>query len=250
MTRNEAHDRAIAAVNAAGGPTEGKPDMDEDGVIAFHQFIINEYTPPADKRFLIFFQCCVGRPFYRTGSHGSMRKAVAIATGHDPWKDFDRCPAHVVVLASRVGPAPYELQDMWPINVSSGGVKHFSHDYYWEMRPVLAGRMAEYITTHGPHYEHLATFTQGRYADVMYEAARIAGVEFPIFPDEGGERIIRHANGKAPRTYWQKFWVQLCREIIGWLTPAEQQAAAARRAKLDLKTETPRPWQPLSRERP
>ncbi len=61
MTRKEAHERAVAAVNAAGGPTEGKPDIDEAGVVAFHEFLINEYTPPADKRFLVFFQCCVGR---------------------------------------------------------------------------------------------------------------------------------------------------------------------------------------------
>ena len=240
MTRKEAHDRAIAAVNAAGGPTEGRPDIDEDAVAAFHEFIINEYTPPEHARFLIFFQCCVGRPFYRTGSHGSMRKAVSTATGFDAWKDFDKCPAHVVVLASRVGPAPYEFQDIWPINVSSGGVKYFGHDDYWEMRPVLAGRMAEYITTHGPHYEHIATFTHGRYADVMYEAAELAGVEFPIFPDEGGERIVRNENGNRPRTYWQKFWIQLYREIVSWLSPAEQRAAAARLEKLGITTAKPR----------
>jgi len=237
MTRKEAHERAVAAVNAAGGPTEGKPDIDEAGVVAFHEFLINEYTPPADKRFLIFFQCCVGRPFYRTGSHGSMRKAISIATGFDAWKDFDRCPAHVVVLASRIGPAPYEFQDMWPVNVSSGGVKHFGDEYYWEMKPVLAERMAQYIEVHGPRYEHIATFTQGRYADVMYEAAELAGVEFPIFPDEGGERITMSPSGNAPRTYWQKFWIQLYREIVSWLGPAEQQAAAARLKKLGVKTE-------------
>jgi len=240
MTRKEARERAVAAVNAAGGPTEGKPDMDEEGVRAFHEFVIHEYTPPEHARFLVFFQCCVGRPFYRTGSHGSMRKAISVATGYGAWKDFDRCPAHVVVLASRVGPAPYEFQDMWPVNVPSGGVKHFGDAYYWEVRPTLAGRMAEYISTHGPHYEHIATFTQGRYADVMYEAARIAGVEFPIFPDEAGERITRMPSGNAPRTYWQKFWIQLYREIVSWLSPAEQRTAAARLKKLGITTARPR----------
>jgi len=165
-----------------------------------------------------------------------MRKAIAVATGLDPWKDFDRCPAHVVVLASRVGPAPYELQDIWPLNVSSGGVKHFGDEYYWEVRPTLAGRMAEYITTHGPHYERIATFTQGRYADVMYEAAEIAGVQFPIFPDEAGERITRNAHGNAPRTYWQKFWIQLYREIVSWLDPPAQKAAAKRLAESGVST--------------
>ena len=237
MTRTEAHEGARAAIAAAGGPTEGKPDIDEGGVRAFHDFVIHEYTPPEHARFLVFFQCCVGRPFYRTGSHGSMRKAISVATGFDAYKDFEKCPVHVVVLASRIGPAPYELQDIWPVNVPSVGVKQFGDGYYHSIiRPTLVDRMAQYIETHGPHYDHIATFTSGRYAEVIWEASELANVEFPIYPNPEGERIVRNAHGNAPRTYWQKFWIQLYREIVTWLDPPAQKAAAARLKKLGVVT--------------
>ena len=233
MNREEAHKQAIAAV----GATELQPgtwlDLEEDAVVRFHNFVINKYEPPEDKRFLVFFQCSVRRPFYQSPSHGPMRRAISVATGYDPWYHFEKCPVHVVVLASMVGPAPYELQDVFPVNVRGGGVKHFGPDHYAFARPILAERMAAYITAHRDCYDRFATFTEGRYADVMYEARDIADVECAIFPDEGGARV-RRMGSSVPRTYWQKYWIQLYREIVGWLKPPERRAAAARLTKLDV----------------
>lgn len=233
MNRDEAHRRAVAAV----GATELAPgtwlDLEEDCVLAFHNFVINEYEPPEDKRLLVFFQCSIRRPFYTSPSHGPMRRAIKVATGCDPWYHFEKCPVHVVVLASMVGPAPYELQDVFPVNVRSGGVKHFGPEYYAFARPILAERMAEYITAHRDCYDRFATFTESRYADVMYEARQIANVDCRIYPDEGGARVVRMGKS-VPRTYWQKYWIQLYREIVSWLKPAERRAAAARLKKLDV----------------
>ena len=44
-------------------------------------------------------------------------------------------------------------------------------------------------------------------------------------------------SGNAPRTYWQKFWIQLYREFVCWLSPVEQRAAEQRLKKLGVKTE-------------
>jgi hypothetical protein len=34
--------------------------------------------------------------------------------------------------------------------------------------------------------------------------------------------------GSPPRTYWQKFWIQLCLEIMSWLDADRQARARAR----------------------
>jgi len=233
MNREEARTRAIAVVEAAGGPAGHDLDFDEAGVTAFHDFVIHDYQPPEDKRGLVFFQCSVRRPFYRSPSHGPMRRAIAVATGYDPWKHFDRCPVHVVVLASRVGPAPYELQDVYPVNVRSGGVKHFGDAYYEWVLPRLAQRMADYITAHRSSYDQITTFTEGRYGDVMELAGRLAGVRFRILPDELGPEVIR-MGASIPRTYWQKYWIQLYLEVVSWLDPTAQEQAQARLEKLQV----------------
>ncbi|HUT36310.1 MAG TPA: DUF5591 domain-containing protein [Planctomycetota bacterium] len=214
----------MAPLEARDGP---RFDVEGDAATAWHDFILRRYTPPEGKRFLVFFQCSVGRPFYRSSSHGTIRRAVSAATGCDAYKDFDRCPVHVVVLASMIGPVPYELQEVYPANVPGGGVKHFSPEHYEQVRPILARRMADYITTHGSRYERIATFTDGRYGEVMADAARLAGVEFPIFPIKRGPRVL-HIDGSPPRTYWQKYWIQLCLEITSWLDPPQRSRAEAR----------------------
>ena len=84
-----------------------------------------------------------------------------------------------------------------------------------------------FFTTHGDNYRRMAAFTSGRYGEVMREAAGIAGVRFPIFPQPDGPRIV-HLGGSKPRTYWAKFWIQLYLEIVTWLKPAERQGAQAR----------------------
>ena len=209
------------------------PNIDSEETRAFHCYIINEYSPPTDKRLLVFLQCSVRRPFSSSPSHASMRRAIWVATGLGPSRDFEICPVHVVVLASRIGPVPYELEDVYPANVRSGGVKHFSAEHYARVKPILAQRMAEYITTHRDSYEHIATFTDGRYGEVMKEAGKIAAVDFAILPDERRRAVARMGRSR-PRKYWEKYWIQLYLEIVGWLDPAAQSDAEARLREMDV----------------
>ena len=209
--------------------------IDSEAVLAFHHFVTEDYSPPRGKRFLVFFQCSVRRPFSKSPSHASMRRAVSAATGFDPAKDFDSCPVHIVVLASNMGPVPYELEDVYPANVRGGGVKHFSGDHYGRVKPILAARMAKYISTHGPAYEAVASFTESRYGEVMTEARDLSCVDFPIFPDESGPRIVRMGESK-PRTYWQKHWIQLYLEIERWLDVPSRERARERLDRLDVVT--------------
>ena len=213
---------------AVGATTAGGLDIDGEAVLAFHNHVIHRYEPPPDKRFLVFLQCSVRRPFSTSPSHGAMRRAISVATGFDPARDFERCPVHVVVLASRIGPAPYELEDVYPANVRGGGVKHFDPLYYSVVKPILAERMAEYITAHGDSYDKIASFTQGRYAEVMSDARDLAGRDFPILPVEGGATVT------TGRPYWEKYWVQLYLRITGWLPPAQRKQAEERLAQMDL----------------
>ncbi len=221
-------------------PTEVVPerelDIDSDPVLTFYNHVINEYKPPKDKRFLVFLQCSVRRPFSSSPSHASMRKGISVATGYDPSprKDFESCPVHVVVLASKIGPVPYELEDVYPANVSGGGVKHFDREYYARVKPILAERMAQYIIAHRDNYDQIATFTESRYGEVMKEAKNIAEVNFPILPVLDGPRIMQI--GKSiPRVYWGKYWIQLYLEILSWLEPAQQAQAKTRLEEMGVK---------------
>jgi hypothetical protein len=202
-------------------------DIGSETIAAFHDFVIRRYSPPADKPWLALFQCSVRRPFSKSPSHASMRRAVEMATGFDPARRFHECPVHVVVLASRIGPVPYELEDFYPANVRGGGVKHFANDIYAEVRPVLVERMAEYLVAHGGLYERAAAFGDSRYGEVMAQAAERAGVDLPIFPRADGPQITRLGE-TTPRTYWQKCWIQLTLEILDWLPPGDREAALAR----------------------
>jgi hypothetical protein len=156
-----------------------------------------------------------------------MRRAIVTATGWEPAAQFVRCPVHVVVLASYVGPVPYELENVFPANVRSGGVKGMSPTEFGQALPVLAGRMAAYIRAHRGSYDHITTFTEGRYAEVIREAARLAGVGFPILPDPSGPSVLRMGSS-PPRTYWAQYWVQLFRQVVEWL-PAHERARAEER---------------------
>jgi predicted RNA-binding protein len=195
--------------------------------------VIDDYVPPADKRLLVVLQCSVRRPFSSSPSHGSMRRAIRVATGADPAGDFEACPVHVVVLASRIGPVPYELEDVYPANVGGGGVKHFRDEHYGRVRPILAARMAEYLTAHRDSYDHAATFTDARYGEVMRDARELAGMELPIFPRRDGPAVVRMGKSK-PRTYWQKYWIQLFLEIVGRLARARRVEAKRRLEELDV----------------
>jgi hypothetical protein len=219
---------------------ERKLDVDSESALAFYHYVINEYKPPKDKRFLVFLQCSVRRPFSSSPSHASMRRGIAVATGYDPSKDFQSCPVHVVVLASKIGPVPYELEDIYPANVGGGGVKHFDRKHYARVKPILAERMAQYIITHKDNYDRITTFTESRYGEVMEEAREIAvdccgeSFYFPILPVLDGPQILRR--GKSlPRTYWEKYWIQLYLEIVSWLEPDMQAQAEERFEKMDIR---------------
>lgn len=225
--------RLQAIVDSAATEPRDRLEIDCVPVLAFHNYIVNEYTPPKDKRYLVVLQCSVRRPFSSSPSHASMRRAIRLATGFDPSEDFETCPVHVVVLASTMGPVPYELEDVYPANVRSGGVKHFGAERYARVRPILAERMAQYIIAHRRNYDHSATFTDGRYAQVMEEARRIADLDFPILPARTGA-TVRQMGQSKPRKYWEKYWIQLYLEILSWLDAAAQAQADARLKRLEV----------------
>jgi hypothetical protein len=170
-----------------------------------------------------------------------MRRAIRVAMGYDPSPrvDFESCPVHVVVLASKIGPVPYELEDVYPANVRGSGVKQFDWRRYERVKPVLAERMAQYVLTFQEHYERVTTFTEGRYAEVM-EAARDMVVaragesaRFPILPKIGGASIVR-IGSSTPHQYWARYWIQLYLEIVSWLEPEQREQAEARLAQLKV----------------
>lgn len=222
-----------AIVGSSAVAQEDEIDVGSESTLAFHDHIINAYRPPEDKRLCVFLQCSVRRPFSLSPSHASMRRAIAVATGYDPRRDFERCPVHVVVLASKIGPVPYELEDVHPANVRAGGVKHFDRATYARVKPILAERMAQYIMAHRDSYDRMATFTEGRYAEVMQEAKKRAAIDFPVLPRREGPRIIRMGQS-VPLRYWEKYWIQLYLEIVSWLEPAMQAQAEVRLRAMDV----------------
>ena len=168
-----------------------------------------------------------------------MRRAIRAATGYDPRKEFAACPVHVVVLASKIGPVPYELEDLYPANVRGGGVKHFKPETYERIKPILAERMAEYILAYSEHYEQITSFTHGRYAEVLGHAREIAierggsGFAFNILPIAGGP-VVTRMNQSKPHQYWARYWIQLYLEVTSWLDPDQRQQAQARLDKLKV----------------
>ena len=201
--------------------------------VAFCRYVVEQYCPPLGKRYLVFLQCSVRRPFSSSPSHASMRRAIRLATGVDPRHDAAQCPVHVVVLASKIGPVPYELEDLYPASARGGGVKHLAQAEYERVKPVLAQRLAAYLIAHGATYERHAAFTDGRYGDVMRAALALAGPQVPgvdrlhIFPQDDGPEVVRMGES-VPRTYWARYWIQLYLEVVSWLGPHDQARAAQR----------------------
>ncbi len=233
--------RAVARLRAE---TEAWPPLPERELAvtspasaAFSRYVVERYRPPEDKSLLVFLQCSVRRPFSKSPSHASMKRAIWAACGKDPRADFLSCPVHVVVLASKVGPVPYELEEVYPAGVGGGGVKHFPPERYEREKPLLAERMAGYLRAHGGQYDHIATFTDGRYGEVMALAGRLAGRQMTVLPVEDGPRVTQ-IGASHPRTYWQKYWIQLTLQLVEWLGAEWQAPAMARLAELDV---TPRP---------
>jgi len=193
-------------------------------VLDFCHHIITQYTPPPDKDMLVFFQCSVSRPYSKSPSHGSMRKAIRLATGKDPKDDFDDCRCHVVVLSSVIGPVPYEMENVYPADEPGGGVKHMSPEDYHFAKPILAERMAAYLRRWHDRYRVITTFTHDRYGDVMDAAKRLAGVDFRVLPDMRGVRI------RGGNQYWTRYWIQVFFELLKGMTEEEQAQAMERLA--------------------
>jgi hypothetical protein len=212
------------------------PNVSSEAAVAFCDFVTKDYHPPEDKTILVFLQCSVRRPFSSSPSHASMRRAISLATGFDPGADFVRCPVHVVVMASTMGPVPYEFEELYPANVRAGGVKHLDDAHYARVKPILAERMAQYLMAHRDSYDHVTTFTEGRYAEVMAAAREMACAEFPILPAREGPRVVRIGDS-TPRTYWQKYWIQLYLHVVGWLPPGMRAAAAVRLKEAEVEYE-------------
>lgn len=224
-----------ARVAAAGEPTRSV-DLDDAAARALCEYVTQEYEPPPGKPTLVVLQCSVRRPFSSSPSHASMKRAIALATGYDPQEGFARCPVHVVVLASKVGPVPYEFEDLYPANVRSGGVKHASPQDYARIKPILAQRMGDYVAAHRSRYERVLTFTESRYGEVMAEAAAQCGLSLTVLPLPDGPRVLRMGESK-PRTYWQKHWIQLYLAILETADEGGRSRAARRLGDMDVEYE-------------
>jgi len=229
----QSRSRLRRAVGRRDANSSQSPEMDSEPVLAFYEHVLHEYEPPKGKRFLVFLQCSVRRPSSSSPSHAALRRAIATATGSDPRWDFERCPVHVVVLASKVGPVPYDLEDVYPANVRGRGVERFVKKEFARAKPVLAGRMAGYLIAHGRRYERMAAFTARRHGEVMRQARAAVGMDLPIFPVLGGTRIVR-MGGAPPRNYWEKYWIQLHLEVASWLDANLQRRAAQRLEELEV----------------
>ena len=128
-----------SALDAAEQIPPDELDVESQPSTAFYQYVVGpDYSPPNNKRYLVFLQCSVRRPFSTAPSHAPMRRAIRLATGYDPRKEFAACPVHVVVLASKIGPVPYELEALYPANVRGEGVKRFRPEVYERVKPILA----------------------------------------------------------------------------------------------------------------
>jgi len=222
-----ARERLAARTAAAEEWTTGAPDPLGRAAAEFVDFVCTDYQPPEDKRILVILQCSVRRPFSSSPSHSSMRRAISLATGLDPHHGFSLCPVHVVVCASRIGPVPYEFENVHPASVPGGGVKHFRPDEYARVRPILAERLARYLAQHRGAYDHIASFTEGRYAEVVSDAAVLASAYVAILPMVSGAQVLRRGRSR-PRKYWEHYWIQLYLAVVGWLGRDEQTAAAER----------------------
>jgi hypothetical protein len=204
---------------------------DDEPVTILQDYLTREYEPPAHVRYLAIYQCSARRPFSSSPSHGAINHAVVAATGLHPWRDRETCPVHVVVLAAKCGPMPYDLQDVYPACIRAEGLAQLDAEEYAERRAVLARYMAGYLRAHAGRYAGIATFTSGRWGDVMDAAKQAAGLDVEILPRAEGATLTR-LGSSAPHTYWQKHWIQLALAIMDWLPADERRAAEQRLADM------------------
>ncbi len=153
------------------------------------------------------------------------------ATGLHPKRDQETCPAHVVVLSTKGGPIPYELEDVYPACIRAEGLGQLDSTEYGAARPTLARYMATFLKAHAGRYEGIATFTSGRWADVMDAAREMAGVDFDILPQADGPALTRLGD-TVPHTYWQKCWIQVALSLMTMMSDGERRAAEGRLAAM------------------
>ena len=67
----------------------------------------------------------------------------------------------------------------------------------------------------------------------MADVRAAAGRSFAILPRRGGPAVIQMGSS-VPRTYWQRYWIQLYFEVVGWLRAAEQARADQRLQALSV----------------
>jgi hypothetical protein len=72
----------------------------------------------------------------------------------------------------------------------------------------------------------------------MAEARQITAIDFPVLPTSNGAQIMQMGTS-IPRTYWEKYWLQLYLEILSWLEPTKQKQAEARLQKMAVKYYSP-----------
>ncbi len=200
---------------------------DDEPVAILQDYLTREYEPPAHVRYLAIYQCSARRPFSSSPSHGAINHAIVAATGLHPWRDRETCPVHVVVLAAKSGPAPYDLQDVYPACIRAEGLAQLDAEEYEERRGTLARYMAGYLRAHASGYAGIATFTSGRWGDVMAAVQQTTDLDIDILPRADGATLTR-VGSRAPHTYWQKRWIQLALAIMEWLPEDERRAAEAR----------------------
>jgi hypothetical protein len=199
----------------------------DEPVAILQEYLATEYTPPPHARYLAVYQCSARRPFSSSPSHGSINHAIVAATGYHPKRHAAKCPVHVVVLAAKGGPIPYDLEGVFPACIRAEGLGQFSPEEYEEARATLAQYVARYLKAHAGHYDGIATFTSGRWADVMEAARSMSDLDFPVLPRSDGPSLTR-VGDTVPHTYWQKRWIQLALAIMGMMPEDERHAAEAR----------------------
>ena len=79
----------------------------------------------------------------------------------------------------------------------------------------------------------IAAFGEGRYGQILRDAAEMAAANIPVLPVNGGPRLTR-VGRSTPRKYWEKHWIQLYHLIHDWLDAEGKSAADERLAALDV----------------
>ena len=109
----------------------------DEPVAILQEYLATQYIPPPHARFLAVYQCSGRRPFSSSPSHGSINHAIVAATGYHPKRQAASCPVHVVVLAAKCGPIPYDLEGVYPACIRAEGLGRLDPDEYADVRGTL-----------------------------------------------------------------------------------------------------------------